>query len=90
MKIQSLMVLPLAATLMAPAFAQQAPATSSPSQPAATTSAAATTSDQNTGALQPLVPDTHEGFWGKMNPFARKKVCSEADVADPRSRERAR
>ncbi len=75
MKIQSLMVLPLAATLMAPAFAQQAPATSSPSQPAATTSssAAAASSDQNTSAMQPLVPDTHEGFWGKMNPFARKK-----------------
>jgi outer membrane protein OmpA-like peptidoglycan-associated protein len=75
MKIQSLMMLPLAATLMAPAFAQQAPATSSPSQPAATSSssAAATTSDQSTSALQPLVPDTHEGFWGKVNPFARKK-----------------
>jgi outer membrane protein OmpA-like peptidoglycan-associated protein len=74
MKIQSLMVL-LAATLMAPAFAQQAPTTSNQSQPAATTSssAAATNSDQNTSALQPLVPDTHEGFWGKMNPFARKK-----------------
>ncbi len=74
MKIQSLMVLPLAATLMAPAFAQQAPATSSQSQPAATTSSsAAATNDQNTSALQPLVPDTHEGFWGKVNPFARKK-----------------
>jgi len=73
MKIQSLMVLPLAATLMAPAFAQQAPATSSPSQPATTSTAAATTTDQSTSALQPLVPDTHEGFWGKVNPFARKK-----------------
>jgi outer membrane protein OmpA-like peptidoglycan-associated protein len=76
MKIRNLMVLPLAATLMAPAFAQQAPASSS--QPAGTTSsssstAAAASSDQNTSALQPLVPDTHEGFWGKMNPFARKK-----------------
>jgi outer membrane protein OmpA-like peptidoglycan-associated protein len=75
MKIRNLMVLPLAATLMAPAFAQQAPATSSQGQPAATTSssAAATNPDQNTSALQPLVPDTHEGFWGKVNPFARKK-----------------
>jgi outer membrane protein OmpA-like peptidoglycan-associated protein len=75
MKIRNLMVLPLAATLMAPAFAQQAPATTSQSQPAATTSssAAATNPDQNTSALQPLVPDTHEGFWGKVNPFARKK-----------------
>lgn len=75
MKIRNLMVLPLAATLMAPAFAQQALAAQS--QPAATestsTSAAAATTDQSTAARQPLQPDTHEGFWGKMNPFARKK-----------------
>ncbi|HLH09803.1 MAG TPA: OmpA family protein [Terriglobales bacterium] len=77
MKIRTLMVLPLAATLMAPAFAQQAPANSSQSQPAAaaseSSSNAATSSDQNTSARQPLVPDTHEGFWGHLNPFARKK-----------------
>ena len=24
-------------------------------------------------ALQPLEPDYHQGFWGKLNPFARKK-----------------
>ena len=24
-------------------------------------------------ARQPLQPDTREGFWGKINPFARKK-----------------
>ena len=24
-------------------------------------------------ARQPLQPETREGFWGKMNPFARKK-----------------
>ncbi len=23
--------------------------------------------------LEPLKPDTHEGFWGHLNPFARKK-----------------
>jgi len=27
----------------------------------------------NTSFYQPLQPDTHEGFWGKLNPFARKK-----------------
>jgi len=30
-------------------------------------------SDQNMSARQPLQPDTREGFWGKLNPFARKK-----------------
>ena len=73
MKIQSLMVLPLAATLMAPAFAQQAPAASQPAATSSSSATAAASSDQNTSALQPLVPDTHEGFWGKVNPFARKK-----------------
>ena len=75
MTIRSLMVIPLAATLSA--FAQQAPATSSQSQPAAATQSSSTTSvnvsDQATAARQPLTTDTHEGFWGKMNPFARKK-----------------
>src|ERR1019366_1810844 len=30
-------------------------------------------SDQNMTARQPLEPDMRQGFWGKMNPFARKK-----------------
>ena len=30
-------------------------------------------SDQNMSAHQPLQPDTREGFWGHLNPFARKK-----------------
>jgi outer membrane protein OmpA-like peptidoglycan-associated protein len=76
MTIRSLMVLPLAATLTA--FAQQAPAISSQSQPAAATQSSSSTtsvtsSDQATATRQPLTADTHEGFWGKMNPFARKK-----------------
>lgn len=29
--------------------------------------------DQNLSANQPLTPETHEGFWGHLNPFARKK-----------------
>lgn len=77
-----LLTLPLAATLIMPAVAQQAnsdtqqaqsssqPATTSSSQPAATQDA---NTDQNMSARQPLQPETREGFWGKMNPFARKK-----------------
>jgi outer membrane protein OmpA-like peptidoglycan-associated protein len=85
MKTSMLLTLPLAATLMVPAVAQQTtsdsqqsstqstsqPATTSSSQPSNTAPDA--NSDQNMSARQPLQPDTREGFWGKMNPFARKK-----------------
>jgi outer membrane protein OmpA-like peptidoglycan-associated protein len=32
-----------------------------------------TNSDQNLSARQPLQPEMRQGFWGKVNPFARKK-----------------
>jgi outer membrane protein OmpA-like peptidoglycan-associated protein len=52
---------------------QTAPAAAASSDQAA--SSAQTTSSQTVGATgkQPLQAETHEGFWGKMNPFARKK-----------------
>jgi outer membrane protein OmpA-like peptidoglycan-associated protein len=52
---------------------QTAPAAPASTDPAA--SSAPTTSSQPVGATgkQPLQAETHEGFWGKMNPFARKK-----------------
>jgi outer membrane protein OmpA-like peptidoglycan-associated protein len=31
------------------------------------------TADRNLEARQPLTAERHEGFWGKLNPFARKK-----------------
>lgn len=76
MKTSMLLTLPLAATLMVPAVAQQTTSDSqgaaqSSSQPSAATQD--TNSDQNLSARQPLQPETREGFWGKMNPFARKK-----------------
>ncbi|PYY12144.1 MAG: flagellar motor protein MotB [Acidobacteria bacterium] len=89
MKSRYLLTLPLAASLIAPAaFAQQATTTSSDKQsapasqtvaPAAQTQTAPetngpnTNNDVNLSAHQPLQPDTHEGFWGHLNPFARKK-----------------
>jgi outer membrane protein OmpA-like peptidoglycan-associated protein len=87
MKTSMLLALPLAATLMVPAVAQttsdsqsSAAQSTSSSQPSATSSssqAPSTTqdsnSDQNLSARQPLQPDVRQGFWGKMNPFARKK-----------------
>jgi len=89
MKSSILFTLPVAAALMLPAVAQQGsadtqqPAATSSSQSSSqsatstssTTSTTATdaSSDQNMSARQPLEPDMRQGFWGKVNPFARKK-----------------
>jgi outer membrane protein OmpA-like peptidoglycan-associated protein len=79
MKLRNLMVLPLAATMMLPAVAQQSAPTSqdqnqaTQSQPAQNDQTQATSSDQNTSARQPLEAEQKEGFWGRVNPFARKK-----------------
>jgi outer membrane protein OmpA-like peptidoglycan-associated protein len=70
MKNRTSVALLLALMLALPAFAQTssndqaAPAANSSTQPAAATGAS------GKPALQ---PDTHEGFWGHLNPFARKK-----------------
>jgi len=74
----------LGAALVIPAFAQDTtpattqPATSQASSASSTTAPTTTTpaSDQSTvgaSGKQPLQAETHEGFWGKVNPFARKK-----------------
>jgi outer membrane protein OmpA-like peptidoglycan-associated protein len=85
MKSSLLFTLPVAAALMLPAVAQETPAgtqqpaatssSQSSSQAATSTSATApdANSDQNMSARQPLEPDMRQGFWGKVNPFARKK-----------------
>ena len=72
MKNRVLVALLLAVVLALPAFAQQTGSTTQ-TQPAA--SSADQSSATATGASVPisLQPDTHEGFWGKINPFARKK-----------------
>ena len=89
MKSRYFLIMPLAAALIVPAgVAQQTTTTSSDKQsapasqqvaPATQTQAAPetngpnTNNDTNLSARQPLQPDTHEGFWGHLNPFARKK-----------------
>jgi len=88
MKYRYLLTLPLAASLIVPAaFAQQnsssSDQTTAPASqqvaPAAQIPAAQdangpnTNNDPNLSAHQPLKQDTHEGFWGHLNPFARKK-----------------
>ena len=75
MKNRTIFALMLALILAVPALAQdnsapqaQTPATQSAAQPA-------TKADSATGK-DPLQPETREGFWGHMNPFARKKYVA--------------
>jgi len=69
MKQRLLIALPLAAVLALPALAQTT--SSDQSQPAASQPAAATSTDTATGKA-PLALPSREGFWGRINPFARK------------------
>jgi len=67
----------LIAVLALPALAQTSSAAadqnqaSSQAQPSAASQPAAATTDSATG--KPLQPPAREGFWGHLNPFARKK-----------------
>ena len=69
MKTRFLFALPLTATMLVPAMAQQTSSTQNSQQPAATQ----TQPSDDMSARQPLQPDTKQGFWGHLNPFARKK-----------------
>ena len=82
MKTRYLLTLPLAAALTLPALAQQS--TAQPAQKDQTTATApatapgSQTNDQANQAQlasgkQPLTYESRQGFWGKINPFARKK-----------------
>ena len=62
--------LPLAAVLAMPALAQTT--SSDQSQPAATQQSTSSDTGNATGKA-PLAAPSREGFWGRVNPFARKK-----------------
>jgi outer membrane protein OmpA-like peptidoglycan-associated protein len=65
--------LPLAAALALPALAQTTSSTQDQNQPAASQSAQSTSTDNgNATGKAPLAPPSREGFWGRINPFARK------------------
>src|SRR5437660_12027428 len=74
MKNRVTVALRLAVVLALPALAQQTGSTTQ-DQPATSQSTPADQNASQAGASgkQPLAPDTHEGFWGHLNPFARKK-----------------
>jgi len=87
MKNRTIFALMLAVILAVPAFAQtnSAPASAQPdmSQPASSSSTS-TSTQASQSATQPdtatgkdrLQPETREGFWGHLNPFARKKYVA--------------
>jgi len=66
-----LIALPLAAMLAMPAVAQTTDPSSSPAASTQAAPAAAASTDSATGKA-PLAPPSREGFWGRVNPFARK------------------
>ena len=72
MKNRIFVALLLSTVLALPLFAQTT--SSGSAQPAASSDQTAPAS-QSVGATgkEPLQPLTHEGFWGRVNPFARKK-----------------
>jgi outer membrane protein OmpA-like peptidoglycan-associated protein len=70
MQKRLVITLPLAALLAMPAFSQtNQPAPTAPNQ-MQSQQQTPTTEDN---AKQPLTLEQHEGFWGHLNPFARKK-----------------
>ena len=72
MKNRVLVALLLAVVLALPAFAQQTGSTTQ-TQPAASSADQSSATATGASGKPALQPDTHEGFWGKINPFARKK-----------------
>ena len=89
MKNRFLYALPLIATLALPVVAQQS-TTPAANQPPAAQAQTATDNSPTANPdqqLEPLKADTHEGFWGHLNPFARKKYVQRHEAPDPGSRQ---
>src|ERR1035438_1665485 len=71
MKSRMLATLPLAAVLAFPASAQTSSSQDQSNPPAASQTTQSTDNMNGTGK-QPLQAPAREGFWGRVNPFARK------------------
>lgn len=79
MKKSYLLSLALAAALVIPAAAQNSNSSSdqqSQANQAQSQTQQAQPADQSATAHDPLKYERHEGFWGKLNPFARKKYVT--------------
>jgi outer membrane protein OmpA-like peptidoglycan-associated protein len=75
MKNRTIFALLLAVILAVPVFAQQTSSSATQSTTTQPAAQPATSADTATGKA-PLQPETREGFWGRMNPFARKKYVA--------------
>jgi outer membrane protein OmpA-like peptidoglycan-associated protein len=75
MKNRPIFALLLAVILAVPVFAQQTSSSATQSTTTPPAAQPATSADTATGKA-PLQPETREGFWGRMNPFARKKYVA--------------
>jgi len=75
MKKSTIVGLILSGVLAVPVFAQSSSQSSTSQAAPATASPAITRADTATGK-DPLQPETREGFWGRVNPFARKKYVA--------------
>ena len=73
MNSRILVALLLAAVLAFPAFAQTTSQDQNQQPSATQTSSTSTDNTSNATGKQPLQPPSREGFWGHLNPFARKK-----------------
>src|SRR5579872_6622729 len=78
MKKNALVALVVVALFALPALAQTSSSSSSQdqttaSQPAQTSSQTSTSTPTDSATGKPLQPPAREGFWGRVNPFARKK-----------------
>ena len=78
MKNRTVFALLLAGILAVPVFAQDnSTSQTQPSSAQSTTQSATPTTSRDTATgKEPLQPETREGFWGHMNPFARKKYVA--------------
>lgn len=81
MNKRAILAVVVAAVLALPVMAQQSASSQDQqqaSQPSQASSSSTPSTDQSASAgtatgKQPLQAETHEGFWGHLNPFARKK-----------------
>jgi outer membrane protein OmpA-like peptidoglycan-associated protein len=70
---RTMVALFVAGLLSLPALAQQQPASSTPSDQSQASSTQSTNSGESATGKAPLQYESRQGFWGKVNPFARKK-----------------
>jgi len=74
MKNRVVVAVLVAFALALPALAQTSSTTQGqPAQDQSTASQPVQSTQSSTSDLQPLQPPAREGFWGRVNPFARKK-----------------